>query len=115
LTGVHRSEIRFRISIHESADLSAAEIFWADAVGIAAGELARATLKRHNATTTRRNVGSAYHGCLIVTVAKSATIYRTIEGLMGGIDQAARTPALGGGQMPSWAVLTLPHSRSRVV
>ncbi|MFD7879961.1 hypothetical protein ACFV5G_38800 [Streptomyces sp. NPDC059766] len=45
----------------------------------------RATLKRHNPRTNRKNTGEAYHGCLIVYVTKSAELYRRMEGAWYGI------------------------------
>ena len=45
----------------------------------------RTTLKRHNPTTVRKNIGDSYHGCLRIDVRTSAALYRRIEGWAGAI------------------------------
>lgn len=89
LLGVERERLRFALSIHESADVGAAEVFWADRVGIEVKGLQKTTLKKHNPKTVRKNVGGGYRGCLKVTVAGSADLYRRIEGWWYGIVVAA--------------------------
>ncbi|MFH8609480.1 hypothetical protein ACH4D5_18580 [Streptomyces sp. NPDC018029] len=83
--GVTKDRLTLRVSIHESADVPAAEAFWAGVVGVEATAFNRATLKRHNPRTVRRNTGEAYHGCLIVYVRQSADLYRRMEGAWYGI------------------------------
>ena len=73
---------------NESADVDAAGRWWAAAVGVPFGIFRRPTLKTHNPSTVRRNVGDPYRGCLIVGVPKSRRLYWRIEGLMGGIAAA---------------------------
>ncbi|WP_405570337.1 hypothetical protein OG317_15695 [Streptomyces sp. NBC_01167] len=85
LLDVPRDRMRFRVSIHESADVTEAERFWADIAGVDASTFQRATLKKHNPRTTRKNVGEAYRGCLIVYVTQSADLYRRMEGAWYGI------------------------------
>ncbi|MFI5665095.1 hypothetical protein [Streptomyces sp. NPDC051684] len=91
--GVERERLRFRVSIHESADTTEAEKFWADLVGIEACTFQKASLKRHNTTTSRKNTAEAYRGCLIVYVLKSADLYRRMEGAWYGIVLGARPTA----------------------
>jgi transposase len=83
--GEDRRRLSYRISIHESADVEAAGRWWADVVGVPFGIFRRPTLKTHNPSTVRHNVGDPYRGCLIVDVPKSRRLYWRIEGLMGGI------------------------------
>lgn len=78
--GVDAAQLRFRVQIHESADVTAAERFWLSVTGAEPGQFQRTTLKRHNPQTVRKNVGAAYHGCLVVNVQQSADLYRRIEG-----------------------------------
>jgi transposase-like protein len=80
VAGVHPARLRFHVSIHESADVPAAEQFWQDVTGAGPSQFNRTTLKRHNPRTIRKNVGADYHGCLIVDVLQSAALYRRIEG-----------------------------------
>jgi transcriptional regulator with XRE-family HTH domain len=80
VAGVHPARLRFRVHIHESADVPAAEQFWQDVTGAEPSQFNRTTLKRHNPRTIRKNVGADYHGCLIVDVLQSAALYRRIEG-----------------------------------
>ncbi|MFJ4818467.1 MULTISPECIES: terminase gpP N-terminus-related DNA-binding protein [Streptomyces] len=85
LLEVSRERLRFRVLIHESADVDAAHRHWADLVGVAASAFAKPTLKKHNPKTVRKNTGDDYHGCLVVTVSRSAELYNRIEGWWSGI------------------------------
>jgi hypothetical protein len=51
--------------------------------------LQRSTLKRHQPATNRKNVGADYHGCLVVSVLRSAALYRQIEGIWFAVRDAA--------------------------
>jgi transposase len=88
-TGIARTNLRFRIYIHESADVEAAQRFWLDVTEAPAGQFLTPTLKRHNPKTIRKNVGEDYHGCLRIDVHRSADLYRKIEGWVAGIMTAA--------------------------
>ncbi|MEV0528306.1 hypothetical protein AB0I66_33265 [Streptomyces sp. NPDC050439] len=97
LLGVERHRLRFSVMIHESADVTAAELYWADLVG-PDQTFNKTTLKKHNPRTVRKNVGPDYRGCLVVKVLQSADLYRRIEGAWYGIvlsahrlDQSNRT------------------------
>ena len=74
LVGVDEDRLQFRIQIHESADVPGALRFWAQVVEAAPEMFDRTTLKRHNPVTVRKNVGDDYHGCLCVTVRRSADL-----------------------------------------
>lgn len=88
ILGVAQDLRGFRLSIHESADVGAAEEFWRSVIGTPDVEFSRATLKRHNPKTVRKRVGDDYRGCLIVTVRRSSELYRRIEGWWQGIVEA---------------------------
>jgi hypothetical protein len=90
--GAEADRITYRLSIHESADIAAAERFWAEVTGVDASRFKRATLKRHNPRTVRKNVGDGYHGCLVVGVLRGADLYQKIEGWALG--------TMGGSSMP---------------
>lgn len=62
LLQVERERLRFRVMIHESADVPAAERFWADHVGADGSSFNKSTLKKHNPKTVRKNVGDNYRG-----------------------------------------------------
>ncbi|HEX2772100.1 MAG TPA: resolvase, partial [Micromonosporaceae bacterium] len=83
--GVPLASLRFRVSIHESADVAAAVEWWAQLVGVPAESFQRTTLKRERPRTRRRNVGDDYRGCLAVEVPRSSRIYWWIEGIMRGM------------------------------
>ncbi|MEU9122986.1 hypothetical protein AB0C96_24505 [Streptomyces sp. NPDC048506] len=93
LLGVEPERVTFRVMIHESADVAAAERYWAQLVGVDAATLQRTTLKKHNPKTTRKNVGEGYRGCLVIRVLQSAELYRRIEGWWYGIVLGAKRPA----------------------
>jgi transcriptional regulator with XRE-family HTH domain len=77
---VESAQLRFRVYIHETADVAAAERFWADVTGADRGSFYKAVLKQHNPRTVRSNTGTDYHGCLRIDVLQSADLYRRIEG-----------------------------------
>jgi hypothetical protein len=89
LLGVDRSTLKYRISIHESADVEAAGRWWAEITGVPMSSFCRPTLKTHNPSTVRHNVGEPYRGCLVVEVLKSRCLYWRIEGAMQGIGAAS--------------------------
>jgi transposase len=76
--GAGRDRLIYRVQIHESADVAAAEQFWLALT--TPDQFRRTTLKRHNPKTVRKNVGSDYRGCLRVDVRKSSGLYHQIEG-----------------------------------
>jgi transposase len=80
LVGVAEEDRIYRLNIHESADVSSQESWWAQELGLSLASFARATLKRHNPATVRRNVGDDYHGCLVVSVRRSRGLYDQIDG-----------------------------------
>jgi transcriptional regulator with XRE-family HTH domain len=80
VAGVPPENIRFRVAIHESADVEAAVQWWADFVGAARKSFQKTTLKRHTGSTKRHNTGEGYRGCLVVSVLKGRELYWFIEG-----------------------------------
>jgi transposase len=89
LIGVDAERLQFRLNIHESANVAAAEAFWADVVGVPVHVLDRTTLKRHNPRTVRKNVNADYHGCLCVSVRRSTNLNVQIAGWFEGLSAAA--------------------------
>jgi transposase len=88
MLGRDRSSLRYRLSIHESADVGAATRSWAHEIGVSVEAFQRATIKTHNPSTVRKNVGDSYRGCLIVKVPKSSKLYWRVEGIVAGIARA---------------------------
>ena len=82
-------EAKFCVAIHESADVEAAQRFWEEVTDAPAGQFTRPALKRHNPKTNRKNVGNDYHGCLRVSVHRSSTLYRRIEGWASAVTATA--------------------------
>ena len=78
--GIQQAQLRFRVYIHETANVAAAERFWARVTDSDPEDFYKAVLKRHNPRTIRKNVGDDYHGCLRIDVLHSAGLYRRIEG-----------------------------------
>ncbi|MFE2320562.1 hypothetical protein ACFXC8_47370 [Streptomyces sp. NPDC059441] len=92
LLKVTGDRLRYTVLIHESADVDAAQHYWADLVGVDVSAFQKPTLKKHNPKTVRKNTGSDYRGCLVIRVLQSAELYCRIEGWWKGIttDAAAR-------------------------
>jgi hypothetical protein len=80
VTGVQRTDLTFRIQIHENADVEAAQRFWEEVTGAPRDQFGKTSLKHHNPKTTRGNVGGTYHGCLRIDVRRSGELYRKIDG-----------------------------------
>jgi transcriptional regulator with XRE-family HTH domain len=98
---VESAQLRFRVYIHETADVAAAERFWADIIGAEPGSFYQAVLKRHNPRTIRKNVGPDYHGCLRIDALDSAGLYRRIEGwARAALDTGRSAEAPRGGTEP---------------
>lgn len=79
-TGTPRSDLCFRVCIHENADAEAAQRFWLEVTGALPDQFRTPTLKRHNPRTVRKNVDENYHGCLRIDVRRSSGLFRNIEG-----------------------------------
>ena len=92
LLKVTDDRLRFRVAIHESADVDSAILFWADLLGVDPASFQPTTLKRHQPKTSRKNVGADYHGCLVVNVLRSADLYRTIEGMWSAVAAGRPSP-----------------------
>ncbi|HEX9065162.1 MAG TPA: hypothetical protein VF843_08635 [Streptosporangiaceae bacterium] len=78
--GVTEDRLIFQVSIHESADVVAAQEFWLEVTQTDPAQFRRPQIKRHNPRTNRKNTGDTYHGCLRVRVRRSSGLYRQIEG-----------------------------------
>lgn len=89
LLGVKEDQLRFAVTIHETADVAGAERYWAELAGVPLEQFLKTTLKRHKPKTIRKNTGEGYRGCLAVRVLQSAGLYRRIEGWWCGIVGAA--------------------------
>lgn len=93
--GVERASLRYRVSIHETADAEDAVAWWVKALDLPAERFGRSTLKRHVAKTKRHNTGADYHGCLIVDVPRSRELYWKVEGVMEALAAALYADATG--------------------
>lgn len=90
--GIPRDSVVYRVSIHESADATAAAQWWAHRLHLDLAWFQRPTLKRHLPKTSRHNTGDEYHGCLTVTVPRGRELYWRIEGIMAGVLMALAEP-----------------------
>ncbi|MFI1732052.1 helix-turn-helix domain-containing protein [Streptomyces acidicola] len=88
LLGIERERLRYTVMIHETADVTGAERFWADLVGADRTAFNKTTIKKHNPKTVRKNVGDSYRGCLVIKVLKGSDLYRRIEGSWTGMVEA---------------------------
>ena len=119
-TGTARADLSFRIYIHESADVAAAQRFWLEITEAPAGQFCTPTLKRHNPKTVRKRVGEDYHGCLRIDVHHSADLYRKIEGWaassMAALRAAHPEPAgeASADTATGWRPVSWNHARGSV-
>jgi hypothetical protein len=79
MAGTPPENLAFQVYIHENADVRSAELFWLKITGARPEQFRRASLKRHNPKTVRKNVGDDYRGCLRIDVRRSADLYHKIE------------------------------------
>lgn len=90
--GIARSDLAFQLQIHENADVESAERFWLTLTRARQEQFRMTSLKRQNLTTTRKNTGDDYHGCLRVDVKQSCELYRKIEGWASAVVATAEAP-----------------------
>lgn len=118
LLGIEQERIFLRLSIHESADVPRALEYWAEVVNILNPRFLKTVLKRHNATTIRKNTSEEYRGCLTVRVAGSTRLCRQIDGWFHGIVAASIESALPspnfGARMSVRYRVDLPGSEGQV-
>jgi transcriptional regulator with XRE-family HTH domain len=88
---IGREDLVYRVQIHETADVEAAQRFWLDVTQANPSQFRRPTLKRHNPKTVRKNTGRDYHGCLRIDVLRSSALYRQIEGWAAAAMSAGAT------------------------
>jgi hypothetical protein len=100
LLGVPEQARRYRLSIHVNADVDRHQRWWADQLGLSTATFYRATLKRHNPTPSRYNREETYHGCLVVSVAKSTALYDAIEGWWQALSSASPAGIAGTANPP---------------
>jgi transcriptional regulator with XRE-family HTH domain len=80
VAGIGRDRLIYRVHIHESANVDAAQRFWLEATQANPEQFRCPTLKRHNPRTVRKNTGADYHGCLRIDVRRGTDLYQRIEG-----------------------------------
>ncbi|MEV0897959.1 helix-turn-helix domain-containing protein [Actinoplanes sp. NPDC049802] len=85
LNGYSLGELSYRVSIHETADASAAADWWAETLEIPRDAFRKPTIKTHVPQTVRHNVGQDYHGCLTVDAPKSRQHYWRMEGVVKAV------------------------------
>jgi hypothetical protein len=87
---VPRSEIHFRIFLHETAQnkLKKVQQYWAGVTGFPLEYFQKITWKKHKINTHRKNTGKDYFGLLRITVRKSTNLNRKIAGWIEGICQS---------------------------
>ena len=89
---VPKSNIVFRIALHESAKGRLKEIqkHWSDVTGFSIDGFQKIDWKRHLLSTNRKNVKKDYFGVLHVYVNKSTNFNRKISGWIEGIYEATK-------------------------
>ena len=103
LLGVAEGNRTYRLSIHDNADVAANEQWWSDRLNVPLMSFAKATTKRHNPKTIRRNTNEHYHGCLVISVARSSRLYDSIEGWWRALANAAAEHGSGTLDTAEWS------------
>ncbi|RSN48828.1 hypothetical protein DMH08_33295 [Actinomadura sp. WAC 06369] len=114
VAGVRADQIRYRLHIHETADVDGAARWWAELAGVPVEEFQKPTIKRHRAKTNRKNLLDEYRGCLQVSVNNGADLYRRIEGWAFGTllgEEAARAYLRHRSDAALAEIVGAPHAR----
>lgn len=86
--GIGQDVRRFRVSIHQTADPSAAVRWWSETLDLPPERFYPTTVKRHSPRTNRHNTGADYHGCLIIYVLRGREVYWLLEGVVKAVGRA---------------------------
>lgn len=84
---IPKSEIYFRVSLHETAadKLKEVQKYWSNVTGFPIKNFQKIYWKKHKINTKRKNVGKKYFGLLNIYVRKSTNLNRKILGWIEGI------------------------------
>lgn len=74
----------YALYIHPDGDVTSAQKFWSDNLGIPQERL-RTYFKKHNPITRRKHVGRTYYGTMRMTVRRSALLAHRITGWIRAI------------------------------
>jgi hypothetical protein len=97
VAGIPLDQVSFRVYVHESADVAAAQQFWLEVTRAHPAQFRSPTLKRHNPRTVRKNSGDDYHGCLRIDVLRGTSLYRKIEGWATAVMSSGQRASVGFG------------------
>ncbi|MEU4562047.1 resolvase [Actinoplanes sp. NPDC023936] len=89
LGGYGADDLKYRLSIHETADADKATEWWSTRLGLPRDRFRRPTIKKHVPRTRRANTGDDYHGCLIIEAPRSRLLYWRMEGVMQAVAREA--------------------------
>lgn len=87
ICGIPKTEISFRISLHEVAlnKLSKVQKYWAATTEFPINNFQKIDWKKHKIYTNRKNIGEKYFGLLNIYIKNSTNLNRKIEGWIEGI------------------------------
>jgi len=90
VVGVERQAHVYRVYIHETADVAAAQRYWLELTGADPLQFRRPTIKTHRPATNRTNTGEEYRGCLRLEVRRSSELFQQVEGWAQAIMSTTR-------------------------
>jgi transposase len=97
LGGYAAEDLKYRLSIHETADADEAADWWSARLSLPLSRFRPPVIKKHIPRTRRANVGADYHGCLIIEAPRSRLLYWRMEGVMRAVvDQTSSAFAVRG-------------------
>ena len=84
---ISKSEIYFRIALHETAinKLAKVQKYWANITGFSINNFGKIDWKKNKINTKRKNIGYKYNGLLNIYIRSSTNLNRKIEGWIEGI------------------------------
>jgi len=87
LCGVNKEDIVFKLHIHENhrSNIDNVLKYWIEQTGYPKKHFIYVYFKKHKPKTKRKNIGYQYNGNLVVSVRKSSTLVRRVEGWVRGV------------------------------
>lgn len=82
---ISEQNIKYNLSIHETADKDIAIKYWSKVIGIDTNLFGKSIIKKHKISTNRKYRNDKYYGLIRITVLKSTDLNRKIKGWILGI------------------------------
>ncbi len=92
ITGVSDKDVIVTVHIHDNhrSIASSIERYWLKVTNLSRTNLGKTVFKKHNPKTLRKNIGLRYRGLVSISVRKSTSLNRRVQGWINGIIEGAK-------------------------